>query len=452
MVEITDKYSAQAWLETQPQQVCVAMAARAALRGLAGLGTTDAETIAEIALPVLRALLTAGSASTCPANAVNELKNAANFASRSAARSADYAAAAAAAYSTDSLADSVAISAAYSVGTAHFNSATDSASSAADAIAYSASLSVQSADYLALEKDLDGINAWDSIDMLFHYHLWQRVEEPGSRAEGRAALLRFLDADPAKWDFWARWYRGMFDGRPMDWALQREVALIPEDVWKAGPEAVAARIAEIERDFKGEPLDQDALRSHVRRIAATPDFHADAAESVATTLDTAIRAYCQQAYANDLPDGFAQFEWLKSGFRAISVTLRQRVPVEDKTAELQAQINELHGIVGKLQRELADARAQLMDARLSALEAERQRRSGSALLTTLASFATIGAFGLGAMTFFGVKAGDFGYDTVRRDAVALAKDYAAPDRSARTVPRPTAAPANSPRPEPRRPE
>ena len=53
-------------------------------------------------------------------------------------------------------------------------------------------------------------------------------------------------SDSNVWSFWHRWWRGAVSGQWLDWNLQREVALIPDDIWQQGPKAVAAAIAEIE--------------------------------------------------------------------------------------------------------------------------------------------------------------------------------------------------------------
>lgn len=46
--------------------------------------------------------------------------------------------------------------------------------------------------------------------------------------------------------FWLRWYQAALDGKPLPWDLQRDIALIDEADWQAGPAGVAERIAEIE--------------------------------------------------------------------------------------------------------------------------------------------------------------------------------------------------------------
>jgi hypothetical protein len=78
-------------------------------------------------------------------------------------------------------------------------------------------------------------------------------------------LVRTIWArDPEIWDFWLRWWDGMLVGKPLDWTLQRDVALILDDVWKEGPVAVKVEIDRIEinhivnRTPHAEIIDRDA--------------------------------------------------------------------------------------------------------------------------------------------------------------------------------------------------
>ncbi|WP_157133141.1 hypothetical protein [Roseobacter sp. SK209-2-6] len=54
------------------------------------------------------------------------------------------------------------------------------------------------------------------------------------------------------WAFWTAWFQGFLDGKPLDWELQRRVALIEDAVWEAGPEAVAKEIERIRTKFELE--------------------------------------------------------------------------------------------------------------------------------------------------------------------------------------------------------
>lgn len=48
--------------------------------------------------------------------------------------------------------------------------------------------------------------------------------------------------DLKTWGFWIDWYWGLLEGRAPDWELWRKVALISNEVWEEGPEAVAEAI------------------------------------------------------------------------------------------------------------------------------------------------------------------------------------------------------------------
>lgn len=65
-------------------------------------------------------------------------------------------------------------------------------------------------------------------------------------AEGRQDLL----SSGGPWLFWSRWYARAMAGNPLPWDLQERIALIPNEIWKAGPEAVAEEIARIEAAFE----------------------------------------------------------------------------------------------------------------------------------------------------------------------------------------------------------
>lgn len=73
------------------------------------------------------------------------------------------------------------------------------------------------------------------------------------------------------WGFWQQWYQGFLSGKPLDWELQRRVALISEATWAAGPEVVANEIGSICAKFdlekKVEVLERErnALKAEMDR-------------------------------------------------------------------------------------------------------------------------------------------------------------------------------------------
>lgn len=69
------------------------------------------------------------------------------------------------------------------------------------------------------------------------------------------------------WSFWREWYQGFLDGKPLDWELQRRVALIPDADWEQGPQHIAAKIEEIRREFDAE---QRGNASKAEKIPVPP--------------------------------------------------------------------------------------------------------------------------------------------------------------------------------------
>ncbi len=79
-------------------------------------------------------------------------------------------------------------------------------------------------------------------------------------------LVNFLSSAPL-WSFWREWYQGFLDGKPLDWELQRRVALIPDADWALGPEHIAEKIEHIRAGFEAQEAAR-ALRDEVTRLGA----------------------------------------------------------------------------------------------------------------------------------------------------------------------------------------
>jgi hypothetical protein len=130
---------------------------------------------------------------------------------------------------------------------------------------------------------------------------------------GYERLQAFWDADPETWGFWARWYDGMLRGAPLDWELQRAIALIDDSVWKEGPEAVAQEIAKIEalhRTSVAPRLVRDDAAGLFRVEAETPlpdGVLAFARDRIGLALDAALAA---------LPNGFKPDDYEPALIRA----------------------------------------------------------------------------------------------------------------------------------------
>ena len=310
MVDFVDFELRTAWYGKQSREVRVTMATRAALRAAAGIALVDTTTLLGHALPVFRAMLTAGVASIKPSPEIRAAAgSAASFANdRSRRRGAVYAALSLAGVAATSAVDA-AIAATHTANVADEASASNAADAAATA-SFSASdfvaavasdrdaaIAASDAALSALSRDSDCFDAGDSVEQLFRRKPWEEGTEPPDLTVARATLLDFLDSDPAVWGFWKRWYQGMVDGHPMDWELQRRVALIPDAVWQDGPAAVAAEIARIEAEFLAEAVPQaeraevDAATGKVRFVpipVENPRLLGAVLGQVADALDDAL--------------------------------------------------------------------------------------------------------------------------------------------------------------------
>lgn len=234
------------WLYEQPRETCVLIAMRAALRvfPLVARGETSAPEKQKLALLAARATLTSGVAAKMP---TPEVKAAAARAARAA--SATFAANAAA------FAADAAVSAA---------SATSFAISAFATDAAFAAYSAHAAARAATNADAD-----IPVADLFDKPLWR---EPDGLMKILADKKNILDTGP-EWAFWRDWYQGFLDGKPLDWDLQRLVAIeIGDDIWKAGPGAVAEKIEQIRARYV---LEQEItnLKEQLNATAAVAEPH-----------------------------------------------------------------------------------------------------------------------------------------------------------------------------------
>lgn len=249
MVEITDRESAQAWLSAQTTDSQRIAAVRSALRAVPEVVTGNESKIGGNVLPVLRAVLTScvsvghkgGNASQ--ENAAADLKRARDGANRYLERANAGAAKDAAHHGLRSMVDGLS-TVAESLEAAR--SAADAAGRmshafGAPASAYDQGRSAAVTTWIALSRDATFISDLQGAGDPFATFLW-----PDDPPDPIALSLDTLDAfwrdEPDTWDFWREWYDGMLSGQPMDWKLQEAVALIPDEIWEAGPKRVAQEI------------------------------------------------------------------------------------------------------------------------------------------------------------------------------------------------------------------
>ncbi|MEX0283119.1 MAG: hypothetical protein AB3N23_00760 [Paracoccaceae bacterium] len=254
---VTDEESLRAWLETQPQEVSVAIAIRAATRVFPlwwSWSQTMGPGTAGLELKTLWGSLVTLVATASPALA----KKAIAFVLSSGRTEFLIAAAA---YDADEsitvVGDSFALAAAESVNAAAFafdaarhvsvNTPTTSAVSAA------AASNDAGATYARSLAGLVNVPLWDEIgadvltltnsESVWRRPLWSDGISPFDAEWTQIKSEVQFNPD---WAFWLRWYQSLLDGKPLPLPLLTDIALIEPAVWDAGPSAVAQRIAEIE--------------------------------------------------------------------------------------------------------------------------------------------------------------------------------------------------------------
>ncbi|MGL6208904.1 MAG: hypothetical protein ACRC14_03635 [Paracoccaceae bacterium] len=258
--EIRDQDSLRALLKDRPLAHGLFISQRAALRALVLWGRAMSQDWSReaglTALPVMRSLLTSGVA--CKYQPIDVKRAAAAVRHH---KNADDAA-------------NATIHATAVVATAidRANTTIDTATSVIEDTTSFASFGAARAATAATATDI----FWNQIghdalilyrrEDLFALPLWN--DPPPDWFTAADAEMREIwasDPDP-HWAFWTNWWDGILSGNPVDWDLQHEIALIPDDVWTAGPAPVAKAIARLEErfDLKAQVT---ALKEQLREAA-----------------------------------------------------------------------------------------------------------------------------------------------------------------------------------------
>jgi len=275
MVEITDRESLKAWLETRPRADAVLIAARAALRVLPlvvrALDNDAERRRRTVVLPTFRAAAVAGFAGTWPEQATADVRRAARAAADAAAS------AARAAYAAIQADADAAVRAAYAARAVQAVRAARAARAAADA-AYAAAYAAAAATgtyaayadavYAAIQADAAALeDGADHADVAAR-PLWPRGTPDWAQADWHDLSDRLAAADRDSgegWQVWIDWYRARLQGVPVDhlrdpatMPRQRAIVLIDDDIWDQGPVTVNAEIARLNTE-------RPVVRSFIRR-------------------------------------------------------------------------------------------------------------------------------------------------------------------------------------------
>lgn len=248
MVEFANEKDVQEWASTLSREELAVFAGRAAARLLPLVETWDEAAARQLDLICCRAIMGAlvlgMFATTASIRATVTARTAALTAAHKAAAAARTAVDSDPAASTAGLTLDVAADAAGAsvVATDSDVAALGDAADAAAAVAYASAY----ADTVA-DDDATLLDTRAGVDGLARAPLWPDRDSPRKIGEMWRILRARWSQDPETWSFWIDWYEGLLEGRAPDWELWRDVALIKDDHWKAGPEAVAGEIDKIRK-------------------------------------------------------------------------------------------------------------------------------------------------------------------------------------------------------------
>jgi hypothetical protein len=335
--------SVRTWLEGRINEDAIAIAFFSSARVLPLFASKMEEDWAHkrhvSPLPIFRALITVGVAQKKPSKEIKD-------ASRAASSSALYLGRAVPGYGEKSV----------------VRASSNSARAAAAALPHHC----KEAAALAVRTAVDAfLGVWDYVDNdmvaletghdIFDQPLW--LGKPPSLIDISDAQARLIWAkNPQTWDFWVRWWDGVIAGKPLDWELQKQVALIPDDDWQKGPEHIAslirqieARFAQNETDIPKAPKPESALYLTQNRLVARMQ-----AQGLAGQIVDVIERYARDTGCNDLPDEFQALRSMPTVLLQLGHKLADASTTEDA---LRAEVQRLNARVLRLEADLREAKA-----------------------------------------------------------------------------------------------
>ena len=275
MVKIRSREDLKHWLQGQPREVAVAIAARAALRVLPVVETwlreEEQRAITHL-LPLFHATAASRIAATHSTRDVVLLKavrTASNAATRAAASAGSYSSAIAssAAFTSDAApaaytADiaSAAYAATY-VSTANPTTYAEAVTYVAAATTATASLVIYPTEAATswenVRADIDTIANGKSAPDIIKNSLWPNGMPDWANDLWRSMKRRLLAREGEHWEVWTEWYDTILDPAtprpcysPPNWELERERVLLPDALWQQGPAVVNAEIKKLIEKYR----------------------------------------------------------------------------------------------------------------------------------------------------------------------------------------------------------
>ena len=264
-----DREGLEGWLKIQPREVSLAIASRAALRGVGAfepLVRANPKVFATYGLlPALRAMAVPRAAAMNPGRGT-KLATAARCSatdSKNAEPDAAYV-------------DAIAAAATFAARAAVYiyaGAARAAASAAASSVAYSTTRAAASP--LAVAKDRIFIGQGNTAAQLAMLPLWHDDPMPPELSYNWQKMRQtLLDLDQ-DWDVWTEWYEDRLHGRPEIEDLEIARLTLPEELWEQGPEAVNPAIKRLIEEYEPKGAvegTEEGPREDAFQQESAPDF------------------------------------------------------------------------------------------------------------------------------------------------------------------------------------
>ncbi|RYG92717.1 hypothetical protein EU803_01005 [Loktanella sp. IMCC34160] len=201
------------------------------------------------------------------------------------------------------------------------------------------------------------------FESLFDAQLWDTASEPDWIFETLKNRENLLNSG-AEWDFWRRWYQGKLTGQPLDWEVQRRVALIPDKDWKGGVAHIAEVIEKIEREWRAEqgqadprapefePASVEELLKHPRSVSASLAAQSD-------VISSGLAAFIHETGLNETPEFMKPIEAVPASLGRIQTILLTPKRSAETEEALRQEIGRLNAKVVWLEQELVRLRSDL---------------------------------------------------------------------------------------------
>ncbi|MDQ2088581.1 hypothetical protein [Marimonas arenosa] len=157
-----------------------------------------------------------------------------------------------------------------------------------------------------------------------------------------------------------------FLGKPLDWELQRCVALIPDQDWDKGPEHIAEKIEDIRAEYEaeksaGQSREPEYEPENVTHLFRHPRSAVASVTYAAASINQSFEQFGMETaqWLNETPEFLRSLELVPANLKRIGDILANQPQNEASEQALREEIGSLNARIAQLEKELAKAKDDL---------------------------------------------------------------------------------------------